>query len=99
MLNNQSVGHRRFTPEQKLAILKDIECSGTIKEGLERHNIHPSLYYKWKRQLAVAVKSGLRNSKPAKDPRLKALELENKQLKEVVLQLTYDICALKKTWN
>lgn len=44
---------RVFTPEQKFAILKDIELCPTVKEGLEKHQLGHSVYQKWKRQLAV----------------------------------------------
>ena len=35
---------RKFTPEQKFEILKDIERCRTIKEGLARHQLSDSLY-------------------------------------------------------
>ncbi len=41
---------RVFTPEQKFEILKEIEKCGTIKEGLEKYNLHHSVYMKRKRQ-------------------------------------------------
>jgi len=87
---------RRFTPQQKFAILKDIDNGRTIKDGLDRHSLAPSRYYKWKRQLEVGVKASLRNSKPLVDPRLKELHQENKTLKEMVLNLSHQVCELKK---
>jgi transposase-like protein len=87
---------RIFTPEQKFEILKDIERCATIKEGLEKHQIHYSMYGKWKRQLAVGVRASLRNSKPLKSPDLKRLEAENRKLKEVVLNQSLVISELKK---
>ncbi len=76
---------RVFTPEQKFAMLKDIETCRTVKEGLEKYQLCHSVYQKWKRQLDVGVRASLRNSKPWKSPDLKRLEAENKKLKEVVL--------------
>lgn len=76
---------RKFTPEQKFEILKDIERCRTIKEGLARHQIVDSLYRKWKRQLEVGVRATLRNGRPLKPAELKRLEGENRRLKEVVL--------------
>ncbi len=87
---------RVFTPEQKYEILKDIERCATIKEGLEKHRIHYSMYGKWKRQLAVGVRASLRNSKPLRSPDLKRLEAENRKLKEVVLNQSLVISELKK---
>ena len=90
---------RVFTPEQKFAILKDIELCPTVKEGLEKHQLCHSVYQKWKRQLAVGVRASLRNTKPLKAPDLRHLETENKKLKEVVLNQSLIICELKKEMN
>ena len=64
---------RHFTPEQKFAMLQDIETCPTVKEGLDKYQLCHSLYQKWKRQLAVGVRASLRNSKPLKAPDLRRL--------------------------
>ncbi len=74
---------RIFTPEQKFEILKDIERCKTIKDGLAKHQLADSVYYKWKRQLEVGVRASLRNSRPLKSADMKRLEAENRKLKEV----------------
>lgn len=90
---------RHFTPEQKFEILKDIERSKTIKEGLERHRLSDSLYRKWKRQLEVGVRASLRNGRPLKPADVRRLEAENRRLKEVVLNQALLISELKKEMN
>jgi transposase-like protein len=90
---------RKFTPEQKFEILKDIERGRTIKEGLQKHQLSDSLYRKWKRQLEVGVRASLRNSRPLKPVDLKRLEAENRKLKEVVLNQALLISELKKEMN
>lgn len=90
---------RKFTPEQKFEILKDIERCGTIKEGLAKHQVAHSLYRKWKRQLEVGVRATLRNGRPLKPADLKRLEGENRRLKEVVLNQALLISELKKEMN
>lgn len=90
---------RIFTPEQKFEILKDIERFRTIKEGLEKHQLHYSVYRKWRQQLEVGVRASLRNSRPIKPPDLKRLEAENRKLKEVVLNQSLMISELKKEMN
>ncbi len=87
---------RVFTPEQKFEILKDIERCGTIKEGLEKHQLQYSVFRKWRRQLEVGVRSTLRNSRPLKSADLKHLEVENRRLKEVVLNQAFLISEIKK---
>jgi transposase-like protein len=60
---------RIFTAEQKFEILKDIERCQTIKEGLAKHQLADSVYYKWKRQLEVGVRASLRAySEPNRPP-------------------------------
>ena len=90
---------RVFTAEQKFEILKDIETFRTIKEGLEKYQIYHSVYLKWKRQLEVGVRASLANSKALKSPDLKRLEVENKKLKEIVLNQSLTLCELKKEMN
>ena len=87
---------RLFTAEQKFEILKDIERCQTIKEGLAKHQLGDSLYYKWKRQLEVGVRASLRNSRPLKSLDLKRLEAENRKLKEALLNQALLISELKK---
>jgi transposase-like protein len=90
---------RIFTPEQKFEILKDIEGGRTIKEGLEKYQLHYTVYRRWKRQLEVGVRASLRNHKPLKSPDTKRLEAENRKLKEVVLNQSLVISELKKEMN
>ena len=90
---------RIFTAEQKFELLKDIERCKTIKEGLGKHQLAQSVYYKWKRQLEVGVRASLRNSRPIKSAELKRLEAENKKLKEALLNQALFIAELKKEMN
>jgi transposase-like protein len=90
---------RNFTPEQKYEIIKDIEKAPTIREGLARHRIASSLFYKWKRQLAVGINASLRNAKPLKPVDVRNLEDENRRLKEVIISQSLTIARLKKEMN
>jgi hypothetical protein len=81
-----------FTPEQKFAMLQDIQTLPTVKEGLEKPQLCHSVYQKWKRHLAVGVRASLRNSKPLKAPDLRRLEAGTKKLKDVVLTQSLIIC-------
>ena len=87
---------RYFSPEQKFEILKEIEKGSSIQEGLQKFQIQYSLYRKWKRQLEVGVRASLRNSKPLKSASQRSLEVENRKLKEIVLNQSLLICELKK---
>ena len=59
MEGNQGKPRRVFTPQQKFEIIKDIERCSSIREGLAKHGIPSSMFYKWKRQLAVGVNASL----------------------------------------
>jgi transposase-like protein len=87
---------RQFTAEQKFEILKDIEKHASIKEGLDKHQLANSVYYKWKRQLEVGVRASLRSTKPLKAPDSRRLEAQNRTLKNMVLNLSHQLCELKK---
>lgn len=87
---------RYWTPEQKFEILKDIEKCPRVKDGLEKYQLQYSVYRKWRRQLEVGVNASLRNGKPLKSASWKALETENRRLKEIVLNQSLQICELKK---
>lgn len=85
--------------KQKFEIIKDIERCSSIREGLAKHGILSSMFYKWKRQLAVGINASLRNAKPLKSPDPKKLEEENRKLKELVLNQSLTIMNLKKEMN
>ena len=87
---------RLFTPEQKFEILKDIEKHPTIKAGLEKYQLAPSVFNRWRRQLSVGVQASLRNSRPLKSATMRAMEIENRKLKEIVLNQSLMITDLKK---
>lgn len=97
--NGSKKARRLFSPEQKFEILKDIERCPTIKEGLAKHQLADSVYYKWKRQLEVGVRASLRNSRPLKSADLKRLQAENRKLKEALLNQALLISELKKEMN
>ena len=43
---------RQFSPEQKRAIVAEVESGATVCEIARRHNIHSSLLFRWRRQHA-----------------------------------------------
>lgn len=88
---------RTFTPQQKFEIVQAIRSSSTVKEGLERFKITHGMYSKWRRQLDVGINASLRNTKPLKSIDQKQTEEENRLLKEMVLNLSHQVCELKKT--
>jgi len=49
----------RFTPQQKLQILKEWELSGNGAEVAERHQIHPQTLYRWRKALEQGAETFL----------------------------------------
>lgn len=98
-MNTMKKVKRIFTPEQKFEILKDIERHPSLQEGLKKYHLATSLYYKWKRQLEVGVRASLRNKKAIKSADTRLIEEQNRVLKKLVLNLTHQLCDLKKEMN
>ncbi len=78
----------RFTEEQILSVLKTAASGVAVREVCRQHGITEATYYRWKSKYA-----GM-NVSEAK--RLRALEAENRRLKQLVAELTLDKQAL--TW-
>jgi transposase-like protein len=94
---------RTYTPEQKANIVNQIEIDRkngmSSIEALKKSDIAPSLYSKWRRQLAVGIHSALRNNRPPVDLEKRQLALEVKKLRAVVLSQSQAIAELKKEMN
>lgn len=79
---------KRFTEEQIIGILKERETGMPVKELIRKHGISEQTYYRWK------SKYGGMEVSEAK--RLKALEDENRRLKQLVADLMLDNKILKE---
>jgi len=77
----------RFSEEQIIGILKESEAGAKPADLVRKHGISIHTFYRWK------AKYGGMEISEAK--RLKALEDENRRLKQAVADLTLDNQALK----
>jgi putative transposase len=84
----------RFSEEQIIAVLKQVEQGRAVAEVCRELGISDGTYYRWKAQYGGLEVSHLR--------KLRQLEDENRKLKQVVADLTLDVRALKdinaKNW-
>jgi len=84
----------RFSEEQIIAVLKQVEQGQAVAEVCRELGISDGTYYRWKAQYGGLEVSQLR--------KLRQLEDENHKLKQVVADLTLDVRALKditaKNW-
>lgn len=78
---------KRHTEEQIIGILKESEAGAQTEELCRRHGISTGTYYKWK------SKFGGMEVSEAK--RLRALEDENRRLKQLVADQALDNVVLK----
>ena len=76
---------RKFTAEQKLAILKEAETEG-VTATLRKHGIYAKMIYRWKEQLAIGGQEALTATYQRTDPELKRLQLENLRLKALIAE-------------
>jgi len=87
---------KRFTPQQKLQILKEWELSGNGIEVAKRYQIHPHTLYRWRKALEQGAEAFLSGKRRRVDPRIKELEEENRKLKEALAIETQESMLLKK---
>jgi putative transposase len=79
---------RRYTEEQIIAILKEAEAAKSAAEVIRRHGVTAHTFYRWKAKFAGMEVSDAK--------RLKALEDENRRLKQLVAQQALDNQILKE---
>ena len=90
---------RRFTPQQKLEILKEWEATGNGVEVAQRHGIHPMTLYRWRKRLEQGAAEFLKGARSKVDPRIRELERENAKLKEALALQAQELMLLKKKMN
>lgn len=77
----------RFSEEQIIGVLKEVETGLEVGEVCRKHGICDQTYYRWK-----ARYGGLEVSEAR---RLRQLEDENRRLKQMVAEQALDLQALR----
>jgi putative transposase len=78
---------KKYTEEQIIAVLREGEAGAKVTDLCRKYGISDATYYNWKARYAGLTVSELK--------RLKALEEENRRLKQIVGEQALDIRALK----
>ena len=78
---------KRYTEEQIIAVLREGEAGAKVTDLCRKYGMSEATYYNWKARYAGLTVSELK--------RLKALEEENRRLKQIVGEQALDIRALK----
>jgi putative transposase len=79
--------HKKYTEEQIIAVLREGEARAKVTDLCRKYGMSDATYYNWKARYAGLTVSELK--------RLKALEEENRRLKQIVGEQALDIRALK----
>jgi putative transposase len=79
---------RQYTEEQIIAVLKEGEAGAKVADLCRKYGMSDATYYNWKAKYVGLTVSELK--------RLKALEEENRRLKQIVGEQALDIRALKE---
>ena len=79
---------RQFTEEQIIGILKQADAGMKTAELCREHGISDATFYKWKAKFGGLTVSDAK--------RLRALEDENRKLKQLVANQALDLAALKE---
>jgi len=78
---------RQYTEEQIIAVLKEGEAGASVADLCRKHGMSDATYYNWKSKYSGMTVNDLK--------KLKALEEENRRLKQIVADQALDIRALK----
>lgn len=78
---------KRYSEEQIVKILQELNMSGKVAEGCRKYGISDATYYNWKKRYEGLGVEELR--------RLRSLEEENRTLKRLLANQLIDIDALK----
>jgi putative transposase len=79
---------KRYSEEQIITILKEAASAASVGDVLRRHGVTANTYYRWKTKFAGMEVSDAK--------RLKALEDENRRLKQLVARQALDNQILKE---
>ena len=90
---------RRFSAEEKIRIVLDgLRGESSVAELCRREGIAANLYYRWSKDFLEAGKKRLSGDtvREATTDEVKGLRSENRELKEVVAEITLKNRVLKK---
>lgn len=81
----------RFSENQIIGILKEVEAGRQVKEVCREHGISDATYYQWKSKYGGMAVSDIK--------RLRELEDENRKLKLMVADLSLENRAIKEVFG
>ena len=82
------MARKRFTPEQIVAILREVERSPSRQDAIRKQGISEQTFYRWRKMYGSLGTSEVR--------RIKELEEENRKLKQLAGEQALVIQVLKE---
>lgn len=99
LAENDRRQRRRFTREQKVAILKEVDAStgrGEVSALLRREGLYSSHLTQWRQQLQAHGERGLEPQKPGPKMRRDERDLEIEKLERKTARLEHDLLVARK---
>jgi transposase-like protein len=99
LAENDRRQRRRFTREQKVAILKEVDAStgrGEVSALLRREGLYSSHLTQWRQQLQAHGERGLEPQKPGPKVRRSERDLEIEKLERKTARLEHDLLVARK---
>ena len=93
---------RQYTPEQKVAILREhLLEKKPVSDLCDQHQIHPTLFYQWQKAFfengtAAFVRRQPRSQGSKDEAKLQRLEAKLQQKDEVIAEIMAEHILLKK---
>lgn len=87
---------RKFSPEEKLAIVLEALETGKITETCKKHGIPPQLVYEWKNKLKRSAGEVYKRKKPQNNAEIERMNAEAVRMKDVIAEITSENLQLKK---
>lgn len=91
---------RKYTPEEKIRIVMEgFRREMTVKDLCRREGIKPGAYYAWTKEFMEAGKERLARDtvRDATREEIERLKRENRDVKQLVADLSLEVYRLKKT--
>lgn len=82
------MGRQKYTDEQVIGILKEGEAGAKVQDLCRKYGVSDATYHRWRAKYAGLTLSELK--------RLRALEDENRRLKQIVADQALDNRVLKE---
>ncbi len=81
-----AASRRRWRPEEKLAIIKEVQEKGAVVETCRKYAVDPTMYYKWMENYDTFGIEGLRSYARRMEPGVRKLVKENARLKKLLAE-------------